>query len=80
MKYKLENKFKVIDVYKGKSKFNFWNEMDYDDIIQISIRLQSQWGSPSIELHNKTKDTSFKTTLGTLENYLNKTELAPYNE
>lgn len=37
----LKSKFKVLEKYKGKSKFLFWSNLEVGDIIEISTKMES---------------------------------------
>lgn len=73
---KLKNIIIVTEKFKGKTKFQFWNDLQINDILEISILLNGQGGYGKgvarIEFENKTQDRRFGTSISDSKNYLNK--------
>jgi len=69
---------KVTETYSGKSKFDFWKEVQVGDIISVEIPIKptgSNGGriySPPLFLQNKSNNTNFSGGFNEVQVYLNK--------
>lgn len=75
---KLSNDFIVVSPYKGKSKFDFWKQIQPQDILNISFAVES-YSSLVIFKCDKYKDNTFACSVGQAANYLRQIELKEIN-
>lgn len=71
---KLTAKIKITGPYKGSTKFDFWKNLQPDDILEISLKLKSIGNYVNtFNVVNQRDNSSFSDTQNSLINYLNKT-------
>ena len=72
---KLTGKIKITGPYMGSTKFDFWKNLQPDDILEISLKFQSV-GSyvNAFWVVNQRDGSSFSDTQNSLINYLKKTK------
>ena len=75
----LSTNIKVISKYTGKSKFDFWKDLEVNDILTIYMELKPTGHSrgriyaPSIKVKNLRTEEIFSATINAIqENYLSK--------
>jgi len=75
----LKSTYEVVNFYCGKSKFDFWTNLEIGDIIEIKCILpRKNYYVPQVEVEvikGKTVGTIFCTTNGQLYSYLDQMEL-----
>lgn len=71
---KLTTKIKITGPYTGSTKFDFWKNLQPDDILEISLKLKSIGNYVNtFNVVNKRDNSSFSDTQNSLINYLKKT-------
>jgi hypothetical protein len=72
---KLTGKIKITGPYTGSTKFDFWKNLQPDDILEISLKFQSV-GSyiNTFKVVNMRDGSSFRDTQNSLFNYFEKTK------
>lgn len=76
----LSDKIVVTSTYSGKSKFNFWHELELKDILTIALPLKPTGQSkgriyaPDITITNNRTGEKYIDTINSIQNYLNKIE------
>lgn len=75
----LTNQISIKSKFQGKSKFDFWSNIDVDDIVKLSVELKDPgYGrglyATQITFHNLTRGTTFECSLTNATKYLNKIE------
>lgn len=74
----MSEKLKVIETFKGNSKYDFWKKLSVGDIIQFSTVLKrTGFGSRGIYvttyiIYNLSNNTHFEDTINNFMNYINK--------
>ena len=74
----LKTSFRAIVRYKGKSKFDFWNNIDLDDVIEVSMELRDPGRNGNskyatmIRFRNMRTDEKFHASLAEAMKYLEK--------
>jgi len=83
----LSNRVKVTSPYKGKSKFDFWNDLQVGDTLVIYMELKhSGWGSkgnlmPTINvmlIEEVEEPKTFSGSFNDINNYLSKIDHETY--
>ena len=81
----LSNTIKVTKEYSGSSKFNFWNNIQVDDTLTVSVNLEhisrSNHGlhSITVTISNDRDGTKFSSGWNDICNYLKKLELQQFS-
>ena len=72
---KLTAKIKITGPYIGSTKFDFWKNLQADDILEISVNFKSVGNYVNMfEVVNMRDGSSFRDTQNSLFNYFEKTK------
>jgi len=69
----LTDNIRVIQPYDGKSKYDFWNDMQKGDVLIISMHLKPVGHyKPMLTVKNERTSKTFEDAINSLQNYLQK--------
>lgn len=71
----LKTRVKILSEYTGKSKFEFWNDLSVDDIIELRLKLKNLGHyKNTIHLTNITNNSTFVDSQNSIVNYFSNVE------